>query len=47
MMQSDLLWFAVINLLVFAPLFNAQNKHVLTHFALDMAAMVANLCCSW
>ncbi len=30
-MQGDLLRFALISLIVFVPLFNAQ-KHVLTHF---------------
>jgi len=30
--QRDLLMFALVNLPVFAPLFNAQKKHVLTHF---------------
>jgi len=31
--KHDLLIFALVNLLVFARLFNAQKKHVLTHFA--------------
>ncbi len=46
-MQFDFIRFAVITLLVFAPLFDASEKHVLTHFALDMAMIVADLHCSW
>ncbi len=32
--------FALVKLLVFAPLFNAQKKHVLNYFALEMAAII-------
>ncbi len=39
--QRILLTFALVKLLVFAPLFNAQIKHVLNYFALEMAAIVA------
>ncbi len=38
-MQYDLIRSAVVNLLVFAPLFNTSKKHVLTHFVLEMAAV--------
>ncbi len=34
-----LLTFMFVTLLVFAPLFNAQKKHVLNYFALEMAAI--------
>ncbi len=37
-MQHDLRMFAVVHLLNF---FTAQKKHVLTHFALDMAVIAA------
>ncbi len=37
--QHVLLTFALVKLLAFAPLFNAQKKHVLNYFALEMAAI--------
>ncbi len=33
--------FVLIKLLAFAPLFNAQKKHVLNYFELEMVAIVA------
>ncbi len=39
-MQHDLLKFALVKLLVYAPLFNTQKKHVLNYFALEMAAII-------
>ncbi len=39
-MQRDLLTFALVKLLAFALLFNAQKKHVLNYFALEMAAII-------
>ncbi len=39
-MQRILLTFALVKLLAFAPLFNAQKKHVLNYFALEMAAII-------
>ncbi len=38
--QCILLTFALVKLLAFAPLFNAQKKHVLNYFALEMAAII-------
>ncbi len=38
--QRDLLTFAFVKLLVYAPLFNGPKKHVLNYFALVMAAFV-------
>ncbi len=32
--------FALVKLLVFAPVFNTQKKHVLYYFALKMAAFL-------
>ncbi len=32
--------FVLVKLLVFAPLYNAQKKHVLNYFALEMAAII-------
>ncbi len=40
-MQRDLLTFALVKLLAFAPLFNAPKKHVLNCFVLEMEA----ICC--
>ncbi len=37
--NDPLLTFMFVTLLVFAPLFNAQKKHVLNYFALEMAAI--------
>lgn len=38
--QRDLLMFAHVLCMAFARLFNAEKKHVLNHFALEMAAIV-------
>ncbi len=38
--QRVLLTLALIKLLEFAPLFNAQKKHFLNYFALEMAAII-------
>ncbi len=38
--QRELLTFALVKLLVFAPLFNAPKKHVLNYFVLEMAAII-------
>ncbi len=42
-MQCNLLTFAFVKLLVFAPLFNTpQKKHVLNYFAHEMAAIIVS-----
>ncbi len=39
-MHRVLLMFALVKLLAFVPLFNTQQKHVLSYFVHEMAAII-------